>query len=50
MPRAWQVVFVIVVFGAQLAFSHWWMARFRYGPVEWLWRGFTYRELPRLRV
>ena len=50
MPRAWQVVFVIVVYAAQLAFSHWWLARFRYGPAEWLWRGFTYRETPRLRL
>ena len=34
----------------QVAFSHWWLARFRYGPTEWLWRGFTYRETPRLRL
>ena len=34
---------------AQIAFSHWWLARFRYGPMEWLWRGFTYRQVPPLR-
>jgi uncharacterized protein len=28
----------IVVFGAQMALSHWWLARFRLGPAEWLWR------------
>lgn len=50
LPRAQQVGFVIVVFAAQVAFSHWWLARFRYGPMEWLWRGFTYREQPRLRL
>lgn len=50
MPRAQQMVFVVVVFAAQIAFSHWWLKRFRYGPMEWLWRGFTYRQTPPLRV
>ena len=50
MPRAQQVVFVVVVYAAQIAFSHWWLARFRYGPMEWLWRGFTYRQVPPLRI
>ena len=40
----------MVVFAAQIAFSHWWLARFRYGPMEWLWRGFTYRQVPALRI
>ena len=50
MGRAAQVVFVAVVFALQVVFSHWWLARFRYGPMEWLWRGFTYRQLPALRL
>ena len=50
MPRAQQVLFVAAVFAAQIAFSHWWLARFRYGPLEWLWRGFTYRQVPPLRI
>ncbi|MEO8804741.1 MAG: DUF418 domain-containing protein [Burkholderiaceae bacterium] len=50
LPRAQQVVFVVVVYAAQIAFSHWWLARFRYGPMEWLWRGFTYRQVPPLRI
>jgi uncharacterized membrane protein YeiB len=49
LPRAQQVLFVALVYGLQVAFSHWWLARFRYGPMEWLWRGFTYREVPPLR-
>ncbi len=28
----------------QLLWSPWWLARFRYGPLEWLWRSLTYRE------
>lgn len=50
LPRAQQVVFVVMVYAAQIAFSHWWLARFRYGPMEWLWRGFTYRQVPPLRI
>jgi uncharacterized membrane protein YeiB len=50
MSRSMQIVFVAVVYVAQIAFSHWWLARFRYGPMEWLWRGFTYRQVPPLRI
>ena len=50
LPRAQQVLFVAVVYAAQIVFSHWWLARFRYGPMEWLWRGFTYRQVPPLRI
>ena len=49
MPRSQQVVFVLVVYALQLAFSHWWLARFRLGPMEWVWRSFTYREYPLMR-
>ena len=49
MPRAQQVLFVLVVYAAQIAFSHWWLARFQYGPMEWLWRGFTYWHVPQFR-
>lgn len=49
LPRAQQLGFVVVVFAVQLALSHWWLARFKYGPMEWLWRAFTYREYPAMR-
>jgi uncharacterized protein len=50
MARSWQVVYVAVVFALQVALSHWWLARFRYGPMEWLWRAFTYRQYPAMRL
>lgn len=28
----------VALFGAQIGLSHWWLARFRLGPAEWLWR------------
>jgi uncharacterized membrane protein YeiB len=50
LARSWQVVFVAVVFALQVAFSHWWLARYRYGPMEWVWRAFTYRRSPAMRL
>ena len=50
MGRALQVLFVAVVFSLQVAFSHWWLGRFRYGPMEWLWRAVTYWQLPAMRI
>jgi uncharacterized protein len=26
----------------QAAISAWWLGRYRYGPVEWLWRSLMY--------
>jgi uncharacterized protein len=45
------VPILIVVFGAQIAFSAWWLRRYRFGPMEWLWRSLTYGRLqPMQRV
>lgn len=48
--RAWQVLYVACLFVAQVILSRWWMARFRYGPLEWVWRWFTYGYRPGMRV
>jgi uncharacterized protein len=50
LPRAQQVLFEAVVNAAQIAFCHWWLAHFRYGPMECLRRGFTYRQVPPLHI
>lgn len=42
VSRAWQIPLAIAVWGVNLAFSVWWLARFRFGPLEWLWRSITY--------
>ncbi|WP_236704394.1 DUF418 domain-containing protein [Sphingomonas sp. HT-1] len=26
----------------QIVAAHWWLAHFRYGPIEWVWRALTY--------
>lgn len=38
-----------MIFTMQAIYSRWWMAHFRFGPLEWLWRGATYGQLPALR-
>ena len=48
--RVDQMLFVAVVVVLQIAFSHFWLARFRYGPVEWLWRAVTYWTIPPMRL
>ena len=39
----------VAVFALQILFSRWWLARFRFGPAEWLWRWATYGHRPPLR-
>jgi uncharacterized protein len=34
---------------AQLAFSRWWLHRYRFGPFEWLWRSLTYGRAQPMR-
>jgi len=50
MARTHQMLFVVVLAALQIGFSHLWLARFRYGPVEWLWRAITYWTIPPLRI
>ena len=40
----------IVLFAIQMAVSTWWLKRYRFGPVEWLWRTLTYGHAPAMRV
>ena len=41
------IVVGIVLFSGQIFFSHWWLGKFRFGPLEWVWRCLTYgRWLP----
>lgn len=36
-------------FAAEAALSSWWLAHFRFGPAEWMWRTLTYGRLQPLR-
>lgn len=35
----------ISIFGFQIIFANWWLSKFYYGPVEWLWRSLTYLKV-----
>lgn len=50
LPRTWQPLFAIALFAAQVAGSRWWLARYRFGPMEWLWRWATYGVPPPMRL
>ena len=40
----------LVIFGGQVWASRLWLERYRYGPMEWLWRCLTYGALQPLRI
>ena len=40
---------VLLIFAAQVVFSHMWLSHFRFGPAEWVWRSLTYGARQPLR-
>jgi uncharacterized membrane protein YeiB len=40
----------LLIFAAQMAWSPWWLARFHFGPAEWLWRSLTYARAQPMRI
>lgn len=44
------LVIVTAAYAAQVMVSRWWLAHFRFGPLEWLWRAFTYGRVPDLKI
>ena len=47
--RLEQTVFILGVWVLQIILSPWWLNRFRYGPLEWLWRSLTYGRMEPFR-
>lgn len=44
------LVLTLAIFTAQIPLSVWWMGRFQFGPVEWLWRTLTYMRWQPIRL
>jgi len=44
MPYSYHILLALVVFILQIYFSRWWLSKYNYGPVEWIWRELTYRK------
>jgi uncharacterized protein len=40
----------VMIFAVQVIVCQWWLKRFRFGPVEWLWRSLTYLKWQPLRL
>ena len=41
LSHAGMVLWGLAAFALQIALAAWWLRHFRYGPLEWLWRGAT---------
>jgi len=50
VPRIWQTVIVVAIWGLQLVWSPAWLGRFRFGPAEWLWRSLSYMKRQPMRL
>ena len=47
---AWQFeVLALAVFVVEVRWSRWWLARFQYGPFEYVWRSLTYGKVMPMR-
>lgn len=42
--------YAVLFFAIQVLFSVWWTNRFRFGPMEWLWRALTYQKFPPVKL
>jgi uncharacterized protein len=42
LDRAQAYLVMACIWITQVIFSLWWLSRFRFGPLEWLWRSLTY--------
>jgi uncharacterized protein len=48
--QRYQLYYVVfAIWAVQLAWSPWWLARFQFGPMEWLWRSLTRWQLQPMR-
>ena len=48
--RGGQMLLACAVFAVQVLASQWWLSRYRFGPMEWLWRWLTYGQRPQMRL
>ena len=40
----------VAIYAVQIPLSGWWLRRFQFGPVEWLWRSLTYLRIQPMRA
>lgn len=42
MGNTWGIVYGVMFAVLQIVFSHYWLGKYNYGPMEWLWRAITF--------
>ncbi|EKB51240.1 DUF418 domain-containing protein [Cecembia lonarensis] len=49
--EVWQgILLVLAIFSFQISFSKFWLSKYRFGPLEWLWRTLTYGKIPAFKL
>jgi uncharacterized protein len=38
------IAIALTIVAIQIPLSAWWLTRYQFGPMEWLWRRLTYRQ------
>jgi uncharacterized membrane protein YeiB len=49
ISRSTQVLLAVMIIAMQIPLSRWWLQHFYFGPLEWLWRCFTYLKWQRFK-
>lgn len=49
LGATWFPLLALLILIVQTLFSQWWLARYRFGPMEWVWRSLTYGRRQPLR-
>jgi uncharacterized protein len=44
------LLLTMIIFFIQTPLSVWWLRRFQFGPIEWLWRSLTYSQCQPMRA
>ncbi len=50
MGPAEVTAYAVLFFAILVVSCAWWLRRFRFGPMEWVWRSLTYRKVQPLRL
>lgn len=49
--EVWQgILLVLAIFSFQISFSKFWLSKYRFGPLEWLWRTLTYGKVQAFKL
>ncbi|MDC3988756.1 DUF418 domain-containing protein [Polyangium jinanense] len=46
----WTLPITLGIFTLQVIFAHAWLSRYRFGPMEWIWRSMAYGRVQPLRL